>query len=275
MAVRWFRFYTEALNDPKVQALPAPLFKAWVNLLCIAAGNEGGRIPKSALAVGFQLRIPTTKADAVLRGLLAAGLLEDGPHGDLQPHNWERRQFASDNVTERVRKHREGVSRNVSETLHGTGRARRTEAEQKQNRTEAEPDARARPFIVYEETFGRPIASAREADTVEGAYEDFGAQCFEHCMTAAALEGATTFTYPLQIMRRHKREGCDDTAKVNPGANGRGPKRASETAQPYGDTDSWDQREREREAARARPKAGDPGGQGKQHVQGVRQGEVA
>jgi len=31
---RWFRFYAESVNDPKVQRLPAHLFKTWVNILC-------------------------------------------------------------------------------------------------------------------------------------------------------------------------------------------------------------------------------------------------
>ncbi len=38
---RWFRFYDEALNDPKVQMLPADDFKSWVNLLCLASQNDG------------------------------------------------------------------------------------------------------------------------------------------------------------------------------------------------------------------------------------------
>ena len=86
--------------------------------------------------------------------------------------------------------------------------------------------ARARWLVVFEDTFGRGISSKREADEVEGAFEDFGADCFEHSMTTAALEGATSFTYPLQIMRRHKREGCDDKPKrrsANPAPRNAGP----------------------------------------------------
>jgi len=33
----WFRFYNDALDNPKVQLLPSDLFKTWVNLLCIAS----------------------------------------------------------------------------------------------------------------------------------------------------------------------------------------------------------------------------------------------
>ena len=37
----WFRFYAEALNDPKVQRLDGETFKGWVNLLCLAKAHDG------------------------------------------------------------------------------------------------------------------------------------------------------------------------------------------------------------------------------------------
>ena len=53
---RWFRFYDGALNDAKVQRLPAPLFKAWVNLLCLASMHDGVLPPVADIS--FSLRIP-------------------------------------------------------------------------------------------------------------------------------------------------------------------------------------------------------------------------
>jgi hypothetical protein len=44
MSARWFRFYDDALNDPKVQKLSGDLFKAWVNILCLAS-KHGGELP--------------------------------------------------------------------------------------------------------------------------------------------------------------------------------------------------------------------------------------
>ena len=38
---RWFRFYDEALDDPKVQRLAPHLFKTWINLLCLASKEDG------------------------------------------------------------------------------------------------------------------------------------------------------------------------------------------------------------------------------------------
>ena len=41
---RWFRMYAEVVDDPKVQRLSPALFRAWVNVLCLAASN-GGVVP--------------------------------------------------------------------------------------------------------------------------------------------------------------------------------------------------------------------------------------
>ena len=53
--MKWFRFYADALDDPKVQRLPPPIFKTWVNLLCLASKNEGN-LP-SAEECAFALRM--------------------------------------------------------------------------------------------------------------------------------------------------------------------------------------------------------------------------
>ena len=52
---RWFRFYDEALDDPKVQRLAPHLFKTWINLLCLAS-KEDGTMPSND-DIAFRLRI--------------------------------------------------------------------------------------------------------------------------------------------------------------------------------------------------------------------------
>ena len=110
---RWFRFYDEALNDPKVQRLDPFLFKAWVNLLCLAS-QHGGRLP-GIEDIAFALRLSQGEAETVLSFMISAGLV-DQSDDELAPHNWNARQFKSDVSTKRVRKHREAKARNVSET---------------------------------------------------------------------------------------------------------------------------------------------------------------
>ena len=72
---RWFRFYEGALDDPKVQRLPPPVFKGWVNLLCLASRDKG-RLP-SLSDIAFALRVTEHEADTLIQALLTAGLIDD------------------------------------------------------------------------------------------------------------------------------------------------------------------------------------------------------
>lgn len=102
---RWFRFYSEALNDPKVQRLGPDLFKAWVNLMCLAAQNNGE--VKSCGEAAFALRLNEQRAAAIVTELAVAGLLDKVEDGYYAPHNWKGRQYLSDSSAERVKRHRE------------------------------------------------------------------------------------------------------------------------------------------------------------------------
>lgn len=117
--MKWFRFYSDALDDPKVQRLPAELFKAWVNILCVAS-RHGGVLPSSE-DIQFALRLSESEVGRVLDDLKARGLIDEvGDH--LEPHNWSKRQYKSDNVTLRVQKNRAqgNVPETPDETFHGT-----------------------------------------------------------------------------------------------------------------------------------------------------------
>jgi len=135
--MKWFRFYSDALDDPKVQRLPGDLFKAWVNILCLASRSEG--VLPSMEDMTFGLRLSETEVTAILAALTARGLLDE-EDGNVSPHNWKHRQYKSDDVTARVRSHRD--NRNVSvtpdETFHET--LSETPQIQRQN-TETETEA--------------------------------------------------------------------------------------------------------------------------------------
>lgn len=117
----WLRLWDSVLDDPKVQRLPDRLFRHWVNLLCLAnRGSERGQLPPTAADVAFALRISEEEANDALQELTKRELIEWTPAGSPMPHNWGGRQFKSDNVSERVTKHRKGnVTRNVSEGANG------------------------------------------------------------------------------------------------------------------------------------------------------------
>lgn len=110
---RWFRFYDEALDDPKVQRLSPHLFRAWVNLLCLASKAEG--LLPSTDDIAFRLRVSEHDAKAYVDDLILAGLIDIGADGRLRPHNWDGRQCASDTSKERTRKWRENKKKAESD----------------------------------------------------------------------------------------------------------------------------------------------------------------
>lgn len=132
---RWFRFYDDAINDPKILKLSDKAHRVWIGMLCLASKNEGKLPPFDDMVI--LLRMKPEKLQAELEVLIAAGLLDHDDAG-IEPHNWNGRQYKTDgadptNATRQKRyrdRHRNAVT---------TVTDKRPETEQIQNRTEAEP----------------------------------------------------------------------------------------------------------------------------------------
>jgi hypothetical protein len=133
--MRWFRFYDDAINDPKVLRLSDELYRAWTILLCFASKHEGKLPPADDIAIA--LRLKPSKVCEWITKLVSGGLIDKTGTG-FEPHNWNGRQYKSDVSTERVKRFRNG-KRNVSET------ASETPPEQKQ--TTEQSRAEARPVV--------------------------------------------------------------------------------------------------------------------------------
>lgn len=109
--MKWFRFYADALNDPKIQKLSGDTFKQWINLLCLASQQDQcGRLP-SVDDIGFSLRLSGDAVASLVDELMARGLVDE-VDGDLMIHGWHKRQFVSDNVSLRVQRHRQKQEQN-------------------------------------------------------------------------------------------------------------------------------------------------------------------
>lgn len=136
---RWFRMYNEALDDPKVQSLNGNDFKGWVNILLLACRHEGILPPLDDIA--FALRINSNAASKLMKKLEGHGLIElidtDDAYG--KPHGWDKRQFKSDESTDRVKRFRNG-KRNVSSGVTVTAPEAETETD-----TEAETETDSYP----------------------------------------------------------------------------------------------------------------------------------
>lgn len=129
--MNWFRYYTDTLDNPKVQELPGDLFKFWINLLCLARVYDG--ILPAEKTIAFRLRMPLTSVTdntntvptnenipqyisttSCLHELEMRGLIDRTKGRQLVPHDWNEYQYVSDNSTDRVKKHRMKQERNVS-----------------------------------------------------------------------------------------------------------------------------------------------------------------
>src|ERR1035437_5776868 len=101
---RWFRFYDDAINDPKILKLPEAMRWRWAALLCVASKNDGA-FP-ALTDVSLMLRLSPQAVAATVAQLVSVGLL-DKVEGGFAPHNWNGRQYKSDGSTESVKRFRE------------------------------------------------------------------------------------------------------------------------------------------------------------------------
>lgn len=153
----WLRLYTGILDDPKVQRLAPEQFKGWINLLCLAKENDG--LLPSLEDTAFRLRISEAEAQSLVEVLANRGLLDHTDEG-VTPHNWENRQFISDeDPTAALRQRRARAKRNVTRDVTGpsllpeTEYRAETEPETEQSREAArvKPRSPRRPTVCDEE----------------------------------------------------------------------------------------------------------------------------
>jgi hypothetical protein len=157
--VKWLRLYSEVLDDPKIQRLPVDLRWRWIELLCLANSSEPRGYLPSVIDISFRLRLPEAKTADVLKGLIAAGLLE-GPMDHLRPHSWDQRQPVSDNAAERMNNRRKGAAHQPNmfgtETEHVPPRVEESRSEEEKTRQEGEESDRApaHPFaFLYAQNY--------------------------------------------------------------------------------------------------------------------------
>lgn len=114
---RWFRFYDDVLNDPKILRMPEALRWHWVAMLCVAS-KSGGKLPHVE-DCALLMRLTVSQVEEILSDLASRELIDEVNDGLFAPHNWKNRQYKSDTSTERVatfRKREKKRKRNVSVT---------------------------------------------------------------------------------------------------------------------------------------------------------------
>lgn len=215
--MKWFRFYSEVIDDPKVQCLPIAARWHWVEMLCIASSSE----PRGRLHLDRRLaarcNLTVSRLQALCKQLLSAGLLrEEGEF--LIPHGWDKRQMASDDVATRVRQHRES---NVTVTALDTD----TESDKETERdTEQQPQpltpspqelkiVRQNIFSLYEQVFGSRLTPHMEA-VLRETEQEYPVPWIEEAFKEAAISGARSWRYVDKVLRNWKAEEDNDLAEA-------------------------------------------------------------
>lgn len=217
--MKWFRFYSEVWHDPKVERLPAPLFKHWVMLLCLASeGSPRGSLPADERVVAYSLRVNVAQSRRVISQLCERGLL-DQIEGRFIPHNWDARQPLSDNAAARMRRTR---SEHVPNKF---GLDTDTESDKETERDKEQPQpptpspetelkiVRQNIFSLYEQVFGSRLTPQMEA-VLRETEQEYPVPWIEEAFKEAAISGARSWRYVDKVLRNWKAEEDNDLAEA-------------------------------------------------------------
>lgn len=160
----WIRLYTDLPSNPKVQRLPPPLFKFWVNCLCLY--GKKGFLPE-VKDISWALNIRENQVSENIGQLTSCGLFDELEDG-VTPHDWDELQFESDTSRERQKAYRDrklnrhhSVTRDVTRDVTVTPQEQsRVDTEQIQSRTEARARAFDEQWILFREAYeatGKPL----------------------------------------------------------------------------------------------------------------------
>lgn len=178
---RWFRFYDDVINDPKILKLPEGIRWAWVAILCVASKNQGSLPDNEDIAL--QLRVAPQKSASIIAALVSAGLL-DRTEAGFAPHNWEGRQYKSDKsdptAADRQKRYRE----NKRNDRNATVTVKRPDTEQKQI---TEPEEKEVPAVAARDPRGDLFSNGVETLKAISGKHDAACRAFiGRCLKEAA-----------------------------------------------------------------------------------------
>ena len=138
--MEWLRLYTDILDDEKIAQLSDNQYRIFTFLMLMASENDlGGVVTQSHKAIAWRLRMPVNRIKSAIEKLEALNIISN-ENNTITFLNWHKRQYKSDNSTERVKRFR-----NKKETFTPTLENR---TEQIQNRTDTDTETlpRAKPI---------------------------------------------------------------------------------------------------------------------------------
>jgi len=112
--MKWFRFYSEVIDDPKIHKLSNYEYRIFTYLLCYACEVDAvnGRLTSDLSAINHRLRTRYDHFFRALKRLEELDIISVNCDGEMTLTNWDKRQYKSDKSLERVRKFREKKSKN-------------------------------------------------------------------------------------------------------------------------------------------------------------------
>lgn len=192
---RWFRFHADAMRNPKVARLSDKEFRLWVELMAVAAENEGIIPPLDDLKHLLKRRLDHLSTG--VERLISIGLIDALAVG-YEPHNWSKFQYKSDVSTDRVHKHR--AKRNVSETPPETEADTEVPLD-KSNGPEADSD---QVFWSDAKTYLGRHGCKNPGSLIGKWVRDFTKPAAAQAITAAQLDRAVE---PISFIERTLRNG--------------------------------------------------------------------
>jgi hypothetical protein len=191
--MKWFRCWSDIKDDPKMLGLSDRDFRIWIHLLALVSEEgEGGELPAfSDQGIASSLRTSVTRWRAALITFTSLGMVMNDP---LTVTNWSKRQFKSDDVTQRSRHHRA--------TLHDTKRnvAKLHQRQIQKTETDSESSSSPREALsvdaLYEAAFKReptPLESEGLGHLRLGHPDD----CLRQAFTSGAARKSPEYAYRI------------------------------------------------------------------------------
>ena len=115
--MKWFRLWTDILDDVKMLQLSDYEFRMWTYLMAIASevDSMSGECQLNVKSMSLRCRTQVNHLSRAYETFQKLDLITVDGNGFATITNWSKRQFRSDNAYERVKKYREVTQkRNVS-----------------------------------------------------------------------------------------------------------------------------------------------------------------
>lgn len=126
--MQWLRLYTEIRSDRKLRRLPPAQRWLWIILLVLARESPqpgklllSEKLPITNEDLADFAAIPIEDVEKGIEAFLEQNMISLDGNGVYFLNHWDKRQFNSDDSSERVKRYRESKRSeqcNVSETLH-------------------------------------------------------------------------------------------------------------------------------------------------------------